>query len=1492
MKETKIYLIVGLCMVLFMTKSYGQAAFSEDPKDFLQQLNQYVNASNKPMKPVFDKFSEDLMATKYTPEQFLKIREIANMMEERGMRSNPYFLAYLEALNTMENKGLLGKQFDDWMTVNKAMLVELKRSKNLDFGNYMEFCVGLFDKSALKYSADGLTWLVTTNEYQFGYETEPFVKMTNHDLVGIRKIDSIVVKNTSGIYFPLTFTWKGNRGTADWGRTGLSDKVYATFDKYEIETKANSYEIDTVTFYHPTFFNGPIKGKFEDKVIVITGNNMSYPRFESFDKNLKIDNVGENINYQGGFRLEGASVIGFGDKLHPAEMDFFKKTGELAINTKAERYVIRRGEKIIAQDVKTSLYFEKDSIYHPSIDFRFDIKTRELIMTRQGNGNSQIAFFDSYHQMEMEVEKIAWQIDADFIEIGQASMQNISNRPKKGEFESLSYYNDRDYRRIQNIADYNPIATMKMYSEAVGSRELDANLLAKQFNSGLDLVSIKGLLNNLVEDGFIFYDEKQEIVYVKEKTFHYAEASTKKRDYDIIRATSESTETIGILDLNTKDLTLKGVKRIAFSEAQLAGAAPKDSILIVKKNRDMDFKGLVYGGYGAFYGTDFHFDYDNFLMKLDSVYEFVLQIPTEAKDVEGRPILKPLTTLIEDMSAIVEIDTTINGISNRSSRIPLPRFPRLRSLNNSRVYYSDKGTAGGSYKRDNFFFELDPFVIDSLDGFDTASIKFEGQLVSADVFPEFREILRIQHDDLSLGFTKQTPPEGYPLYGGKGRYNKTIKLGNKGLTGKGTVTYLGSTINSDDILFKPHELTATSKSFDVEKQTSPVEFPNIHGEAVQVNWQPYKDSMYIRSKTKPFEIFNSDYKLEGKLIMTPGGVYGDGTFDWKDGTLKSKSMRFNTFSIDADTSNLNIKTKDAEGQLAFSTKNVKSNIDFEKKLGKFKSNSQAINTEMPYTQYKTSMNEFEWDMDKKEISFQSTNNNAVFVSTHPEQYDLSFSGERANYNLETNLLKIEGVPDINIADALVIPNNGLIEIEANAEMKPLENATIIADTLNRYHVIKNAQVFVKSKRSYQANNGIYEYNVGDKKQEIKFKSILIANEKDRALVTKANGSLIQIDQFIIDKNIGFKGKVELDARYKELNFDGYAKINIPKLTNAEWFSIDSRIDKDKVVIPYNRPQNEEGKRLEVGLRIEYDSTLIYPLVLNPPYSQRDIEVFSAVGIMKANDTQEVFYFGDSTKVLNGSKRGNMLTFRNKDGKVTTEGIYTLGAKMNGLTTKAAGQSVSYYGENKVLMELMIGIDFPIPDRLMSLMVRDLETSSANVPDANYKSDYFSNALAEFILDDKKLEKAGKDLEEYERLFLPKEIAANYTFLFGNVPMVWNSEVQSFLSKGNTLGLSYIKGTPINKQTKAYIEFRMTRQADEMNVYIEAASGNYYYFNYRITEGNGIVSIYSSNVSFMENYNAMKKKELQFKSNNIDVMVMPTEAGAVTYFLRRAALVNE
>ncbi len=1496
----KQFVAIILLFIIGYTPIFGQALkeFSEDQVKFLAELETYINAKDKRNKVLYDKFATDLRSGKYTEEQYLKIQALSNKMLAKKMRYKPYFTTYIQCLNEMENRGFIGKQFDGWISTLDGLITDLKKSQNKKYAEFLKFCTTLLSQNAIRYSRTGLTWTSTSSEFKFGYQkTNPYVEIINMDLIARRKKDSIIIQDTEGIYYPLKGIWKGTKGKADWERSGLTANVKCEFGSYVVETRKNTYKVDTVTFYHPTFFQSSIKGSFEDRVIVgAAKRNTSYPRFKSFEKQLKVQNIGDKIEYLGGFWLQGSSVIGFGDELNKAKMDFYLQNNKLALTTKADQFIIRRGKQIFAQDVETSVYFESDSIYHPSVDFKFVIPKRELQLTRKGRGNSQIMFFNSFHQLEMDVEKIVWRIDSDSIQIGQSGLKTISNRPKKASFESLNYYNDRKYQRFQNIASYNPISVIKIYSEEMNSNELDANALAKRFNPRLTLASIKGLLNQLVEGGFIFYDEENEYVIVKDKAIHYAKASRKNTDFDVIRAISTSKETNGILNLNDQKLNLVGVKSVTLSDSQLVAAKPYQQNLTFKSNRDMDFDGQLFAGYGIFWGKDFHFDYSQFKLDLDSVRRFQLRVPTGELDKLKMPILTPLTTLIEDMNATIEIDKN----DNKSSRKVFKEYPKLTSNDISKVYYDDKNTEGGAYKRDSFFFELEPFEFDSLDSFDPDDIKFNGNLVSAGIFPTFPEVLRVQKKDLSLGFKTKAPSNGYPLYGGKGQYNNIIELSNKGLKGKGTIKYLTSVVNSDDILFLPKSLRASADSFNIAQKLTPPEYPNVRGKNVKVDWRPYRDSMYVKSASKnPFEIFNGDYRLDGGIILTPGGLYGSGLFDWRDASMTSKNFKFKALGVDADTSNLSIKTIGAPG-LAFNTKNVKSELDFKKKIGKFKSNKIGdINTEMPFTQYKTSMNEFVWDMDKKEIEFTSTAGKATFVSTHPKQNALKFEGEKANYNLETNLLKVEGVPSIRSADAFIYPKEGKVQIEANANMKPLEDAVIIADTSNQYHTIKHATVNIEGKRSYKASGGFYEYNVGNVEQEIKFSSILVTRGKNKKLVTKGEGPVLEVDNFLVDTKMGFKGKVKLDASQKELEFDGYTKILSDKLGNAQWFSINSNIDKKNVIIDFNEPRNEDGRKLEAGIRVRRDSTDIYTLLLTPPSSRRDRQVFNTKGILKYNKGKDEFYFGDSTKILKGSNTGNVITFQSPTGRVITEGQYTMADRLKYIKTKVAGQGLAYHGTPKVEFSLAIGLDFILPPKLLNILVRDLETNNFDVPDVNYKEPYFKKAIAEFIASEKRLKKTYKELEEYEKLYLPKEVSNQYTVFLGNVKMVWDSEVQSFLSTGRSIGVSYIGDKFINKQLKGHVEFRMTRQADEMNLYIESPGGNYYYFNYRSMKANGnaaagggILSVYSTNIDFNDALMDMKKKEVVFKMDdgeNYEIKL--TGKGGVNYFLRRANRVN-
>ena len=55
-----------------------------------------------------------------------------------------------------------------------------------------------------------------------------------------------------------------------------------------------------------------------------------------------------------------------------------------------------------------------------------------------------------------------------------------------------------------------------------------------------------------------------------------------------------------------------------------------------------------------------------------------------------------------------------------------------------------------------FYFDIDPFEIDSLDSYNRSSLSFPGEFNSGNIIPNFRQELRVQQDN-SLGFEIHIP---------------------------------------------------------------------------------------------------------------------------------------------------------------------------------------------------------------------------------------------------------------------------------------------------------------------------------------------------------------------------------------------------------------------------------------------------------------------------------------------------------------------------------------------------------------------------------------------------------------------------------------------------------------------------------------------------------------------------------------------------------------
>src|SRR5690606_5468318 len=140
------------------------------------------------------------------------------------------------------------------------------------------------------------------------------------------------------------------------------------------------------------------------------GEKASYPRFSSYQNVFEIKNVFENVNYKGGFTLEGNQIQGTGTDAERA-MVTITYNGKVAMSALSKTFVIEP-DKIVASRAATSFYLDKDSIYHTQCIFNFQEKSRRLMVSRKEEGLFASPFFDSYHQLEYNPDNIIWHIDS------------------------------------------------------------------------------------------------------------------------------------------------------------------------------------------------------------------------------------------------------------------------------------------------------------------------------------------------------------------------------------------------------------------------------------------------------------------------------------------------------------------------------------------------------------------------------------------------------------------------------------------------------------------------------------------------------------------------------------------------------------------------------------------------------------------------------------------------------------------------------------------------------------------------------------------------------------------------------------------------------------------------------------------------------------------------------------------------------------------------
>lgn len=1487
------FLPQSLSVLLLVVWSFSSSAnpnppivFSDNPKEFLKGLKEYMTASkNAEMLDIYKTFEDQFNSGLFDDQDFAFIHRTSNQALEKNIPANPYFGRYLQNLLLLKEKHTADAAlFSEWHEVTQELILKMEGRKLKPIKAFFDFGLTFFEKQALRYSDKGVSWYVRDGDYRFVYENgRAFVVFEKADLEGQLRKNTMRLKGAKGIYDPAKKEWHGEGGTGVWESTSPStDKEYQLMGNYKLELDKTVYQIDSVLLSYPELLGqGPIMGTYQDKFF--TGSNkakaVSYPRFESLRTDIPIDRIGEHMKLVGGLRIHGEKIYGFGTKNEKAVFKVYDEQEVEKVRITSEVFVMKKGEKMTGQSAHCTLFFGADSLYHPSSDFKWNMADNSIELTRGDRGNDRNPYFSSLHQVNIDVNHIKWWINTNKVELGHRPV-SFSRVEQKVVFESLKYFKESDYHRLQNISSTNPISVIKIFSDEQKSRQLDADALAKRFNPRFDISSINSLIYDLVAKGFINYDKDQQIVEVKDKVFHYANASQKMTSFDQLRIESLADSTNATLDLANHTITTTGVKSLTFNQRHRVALKPQAGIIRLKENRNMDFDGKLFAGFSTFHGKDFSFYYDNNHIEMDSVRYFDVFLPSGKLDQYQRPEALSIASRIEHASGVLLIDAPENKAGDEN----IDFFPSFKSQTKASIFYDHPQTLGACYPRDSFYFHLDPFSLNNLDRLTKDQLAFAGTMISAGIFSEFKETVRLDEEDQSLGFTTQTPAAGYSNYEGKGTYHGEISLSNRGFLGKGNIQYLGASIDSEDIVFKPKQMTSTADQFNLqEDRAGAVEVPQTLGYDVSIDWRPYVDSMYIRSKEKPFELFKAaNYTLEGLQILTPGGLKGRGQFNWEQGKMNAKLMSFGAFSAKADTAELQIMTFGMD-DFAFDTRNVQTDLDFDRKIGWVKANDENHITTMPYNQYLTTLDEFDWDMEAHTITFKNEGGKlGDFTSFHPDKDSLFFQGATAFYDLKTNELKIGGVPLIQASDAFIYPSDGNIEITTGGELSEFSNAKIIADTISRYHVINRATVKILGRKEYRAS-GFYEYHIGDRKQEIEFKEIVgtrvgKGKRSEKKTVTRATGEVGPEDQLYIDKHLLFRGTINLNAEEVNLDFSGFGKLVSPSLPKAHWFSISSKADKNNFAINYDQPKNFAGQHLENGIYLSKEHARLYPAVMAPLYFSKDRPIFVAKGeekgLFKYDAKADEFIFGDSMRVQGKSRYGNIMRLDNRTGKTMAKGQIHLGSGLAHVQIQAAGEIQTQlkqeadgnHGPARLEMEVkaMTGIDFQIPDRLMKILITDLQASTFDARPIDYQKDhkFYEEALPGFIPDAKVLMQQIAEMKNYG-LDIPGKYN-KFPLLFSQLTLQWEEDFQSFINKEEMVGLASVNGVAVNRQVKAYLEFRMPSNGDDrLYIYLISPSEDWYFFGYK----QGILSMVSSNAKFNEALTGMKEKDRSFKQKD-------------------------
>ncbi len=1436
-------IVLTLVLLLVLTLSVRSQAireFSRDTGLYVSELTIFTGTSIETSEiPDFERFIQLYDSLPFNRR--MEIIDLSNLLIGRQCRPRPHFITFQRVLNEFFFEDKTSHGYEEWLKGFKHLLTDDKALLKI-IDQWLSLSLSLL-KDNIFYSSNSVTWKVSTPSFRFFTDETMMILFEDVTVACYSGRDFIQIMNATGYINPITLEWHGIKGKVTWERAGMPEtEMYALLDHFRINLKTPGYSADSVILYYPALFEGIALGQLKDKVTLIKDlASVKYPQFVSYKNSYEIDDFIPGIDFKGGLSIEGANLMGSGVGGEPAELKIYSND-TLRVRALTRR-ISMNGRFIRSRHAAVSIFFGGDSIFHPDLELAFDVGKDQLRLNKSEDYKSLGPYSNSYHNIDMNFDELFWNRGESFMNLQALQGTSVG----RATFESSTFFDYNFYMELQGMDYEHPLAQLYTYSNMLGGRTFAVPNYASYI--GYSEYQVRHLLMGLSKLGFVFFDDEKDLVTLRQKLFDYITASMKQRDYDVIRFISRIEGASNArLDLHTRDLTITGIPVIFLSDSQNVRLIPRENTIVMKKNRSFQFDGIVDAGLFRFMGHDFNFDYENFKIGLKNIDSLQLSIYTGEYNQYGEPVLARIDNVIEDMTGELLIDDP----QNKSGLEKYPQYPTFTSKEGSYIFFDSENIQGGVYKRDNFYFELEPFIIDSLDNFSPSAISPDGTFISAGIMPPLQMQMTLREDN-SLGFYMQTAEEGLPLYGGLGTFFSDIEMSSNGLQGFGSFNYLTSTTWSDGFMMHPDSLMAVTQRYLIREKAEETSYPFVENEVAEMKLIPDQQVMRLATLEQNFRIFNDSIFFGGDLALRPSGLSGEGVMALPEARLESDSFRYSRMAIVADSGGVQLKARTMQ-EFPFLTNDVNIHIDLDQRQGEFRANGDATLIDLPYNLYETRLDQMIWFMDSAKVAMTQykllpenevdigidslKTNGPVYVSNHPKQDSLTFVAPHATYNYKTRTLEANQVPFIEVADAFVFPLEGKVEIGAQARMEVLENAKVLANRENRQHLIFNASVSVEGAMSYTGSGDYYYADAFGNAYKIHFNNIWV----DTTIQSQSKGEIADVDSFMLSPFFDFQGEVTLAASNPYLVFDGGTRIVHDCNIGKDWLRFTSSIDPANIQIPVPEAmQNVALNKIFAGAMITRDSTHIYSAFLSGRKDYFDKNITGATGILVYNPDQQKYIISSPDKITNPTMPGNYLSLETSTCEVYAEGTIDLTVEYGQVRIISTGNALHQVSEDKFSPHLILGLDFPFSEDALQVMGREID-SLPDLEPVDLSSPRYQLAMRDLLGTDL----ANKLDRQLGLTGAYAEIPAVWknTIFFNDLPLVWNQETQSFRHSGK-IGIGNIGDVQVNKKVEAYIEMVEKGSGDIFDIYLRVDDRTWYYIGY----SPGGLQVLSSNREF-------------------------------------------